>query len=123
MKKLTLILLAVFALTACRNNQNVTDSNECNPTPSKVECKAEGTTFTVKTQCPSYFTGTTIWEEVTEENPTGKATPIYYTVNQVDSKTFQVTIKPFTGSKQLYLIFGVDDDAHAGVVNVRCTPN
>ncbi|MBQ3213385.1 MAG: lipoprotein, partial [Alistipes sp.] len=27
MKKLTLILLAVFALTACRNNQNASDSN------------------------------------------------------------------------------------------------
>ena len=121
MKKLTLILLAVFALTACRNNQNASDSNECNPSPSKVECKAEGTKFTVKTECSSYFVGTTIWEEVTEENPTGKATPIYYTVNQVDSKTFEVTIKPFTGSKQLYLIFGVDDNANAGVVNVRCT--
>ena len=121
MKKLTLILLAVFALTACRNNQNASDSNECNPSPSKVECKAEGTKFTVKTECPSYFVGTTIWEQVTEDNPPGKATPINYTVNQVDSKTFEVTIKPFTGSKQLYLIFGVDDNANAGVVNVRCT--
>ena len=40
MKRLTLILLAVFALTACRNNQNASDSNECNPTPSKGDCKA-----------------------------------------------------------------------------------
>ena len=46
MKRLTLILLAVFAITACRNNQGTTDSGECNPTPSKVECKAEGTQFT-----------------------------------------------------------------------------
>ena len=123
MKKLTLILLAVFALTACRNNQNASDSNECNPSPSKVECKAEGTTFTVKTEAPSYYVGTTVWEEITDENPTGKSTPIYYTVNQVDSKTFQVTIKPFTGSKQLYRIFGVGEDAHAGVVSVKCSPN
>ncbi len=120
MRRLTLILLAVFALTACRNSQNKVDSTECNPTPNKVECTAEGTTFTVKTQCPSYFVGTTIWEEVTEENPTGKSTPIYYTVKQVDSNTFDVTIKPYEGSKQLYLIFGVDEDAHAGVVNIRC---
>ena len=121
MKRLTLILLAVFALAACRNNQKNADSSECSPTPNKVECTSEGTKFTVKTGCPSYFVGTTIWEEVTEENPTGKATPIYYTVNQVDSKTFEVTIKPYEGSKQLYLIFGVDDNANAGVVNVRCT--
>jgi hypothetical protein len=121
MKRLTLILLAVFAITACRNNQGTTDSGECNPTPSKVECKAEGTQFTVKTACPSYYVGTTVWEEITEENPDGKSTPISYTVKQVDSQTFDVTIKPFTGSKQLYLIFGVGEDAHAGVVNVRCS--
>ena len=120
MKRLTLILLAVFALTACRNSQNNVDSSECSPTPNKVECTAEGTKFTVTTGCPSYYVGTTVWEEVTDENPTGKATPIYYSVNQVDSKTFEVTIKPYEGSKLLYLIFGVDDDAHAGVVNVRC---
>ncbi len=122
MKRLTLILLAIFAFVACRNNKGAEASTECNPTPNKVECKADGTKFTVKTDCPSYFVGTTIWEEVTEENPTGKSTPIYYTVNQMDSQTFEVTIKPFTGSKQLYLIFGVDDNANAGVVNVRCTP-
>lgn len=122
MKKLTLILLAIFAFTACRNNKSADNLTECNPSPSKVECKSEGSKFTVKTECPSYFVGTTIWEEITEENPTGKSTPIYYTVNQVDSKTFEVTIKPFTGSKQLYLIFGVDDNANAGVVSVRCTP-
>lgn len=121
MKKLTLILFAIFTFTACRNNQNA-DSTECNPSPSKVECKAEGAKFTIKTECPSYFVGTTIWEQVTEENPTGKSTPIYYTVNQVDSKTFEVTIKPFTGSKHLYLKFGVDDNANAGVVSVLCNP-
>ena len=120
MKRLTLILLAVIALTACRNSLKNVDSTECNPTPNKVECTAQGTKFTVKTECPSYFVGTTIWEEVTEENPTGKSSSIYYTVSQVDSKTFEVTINPYEGSKQLYLIFGVDDNAHAGVVNISC---
>ncbi len=121
MRKLTLILLAIFAFTACRNNNPNADATECNPSPNKVECKAEGTTFTVKTEAPSYYVGTTVWEEVTEENPTGKATPINYAVKQVDSNTFEVTIKPFTGSKQLYLIFGVGENANAGVVSVKCS--
>ena len=120
MKKFILVMLAAMALTACGNNNKGADSTECNPSPAKVECKAEGTQFTVKTECPSYFTGASVWEEVTEENPEGKATPHYYTVKQIDAKTYDVTIKPYTGSKQLYLHFGVDEVANAGVVNIRC---
>ncbi len=122
MKKFITIVFAAVALVACQNNNKANSGSELSPTPNKIECKADGGTFTITTAIPSYFTGATIWEEVTEANPTGESTPLYYTVKQKDATTYDVTIKPFEGTKVMYLRFGVDDDSNAGVVAVNCRP-
>lgn len=122
MKKFILILFAAVAMVACRNNQAAPASMDLNPSPSKVVCTSDGTNFTIKTAVASYFTGATIWEEVTDENPTGEVTPLYYTVKQLDATTYDVTIKPFTGAKVMYLRFGIGEDSNAGVVAINCRP-
>lgn len=123
MKKLILILFAAVAVVACRNNrQQGYSSSECAPTPNKVVCPQQGSSFTIRTAVPSYFAGATIWEMETEENPTAESSPLYYTVRQVDATTYDVEIKPFTGTKTMYMRFGVGADSNAGMVAVNCQP-
>ena len=123
MKKLILIIAAAVAMVACRNGRQLIYSPaECSPTPNKVLCPPEGSSFTIKTAIPSYFAGATIWEMETEDNPTAEQSPLYYTVRQIDATTYEVTIKPFTGTKTVYMNFGVEEDSAAGMVTVNCQP-
>ncbi len=120
MKKFIAILFAAVAFAACNSNKDVVLGAELSPSPNKIECKADGGTFTITTAIPSYFTGATIWEEVTEENPTGESSPLYYSVTQRDATTYEVKIKPFEGEKIMYLSFGVNEESNAGLVAVNC---
>ena len=120
MKKFILILFAAVAMVACRQNRPSPLSMDLNPSPSRVTCTSDGTNFTINTAVASYFAGATIWEEPTDENPTGEASPLYYTIKQLDATTYDITIKPYTGQKVMYLRFGIGADSNAGVVAVSC---
>ena len=132
MRKILFILFAALALVACEKEENIS-YEKCEVMPEILTIPAEGGTFTVRTNVPSYiFSGA----YKSSEHPTtdfgfglrsffpssypyvydSKKNPLFnfedlamlkdvYYIEQVDATTFKFTIKPPVGYDRIDLGF------------------